>query len=71
MSGIKQVALGTFILGAVSALQTRPTGPLSTQSLATSECNADTDCEMSNSVCNNNYSNCSYCDEGNCKPGRL
>ena len=69
MSQIKKVALGAFMLGAVSALQTRPTGGLSEQSVATSGCNTDTDCEMSNAVCNNDYSNCSYCDEGACKPG--
>jgi len=69
MSGIKKVASWAFILGAVSALQTRPNGRLSEQSFASSVCNTDTECEMSNAVCNNDYSNCSYCDEGACRPG--
>ena len=64
MSGIKKVALlrAFLLVGAVNALQTWPITPAA-------GCSEDTDCEMSEGVCNNDYSNCNYCDEGTCKPG--
>ena len=65
MSGIKKVALlrAFLLMGAVNALQTWPITP----SLG---CSEDTDCEMSQDVCNNEYSNCNFCDyDGVCKPG--
>ena len=41
-------ALGAFLFGAVSALQTRSTVVIQ----EIQACSADTDCEMSNDVCN-------------------
>ena len=33
-------------------------------------CTEDNDCELSDAICNNDYSSCSYCDGyGTCKPG--
>ena len=50
---------------------TIPTGPLSTPTTPTPQCVADSDCEMSDGICNNDYTNCNYCNatEG-CLPGR-
>merc|ERR1712179_128309 len=48
---------------------TRPTGELSTPTPSTPECIEDNECENSDAICNNDYSNCNYCDEGTCKPG--
>merc|ERR1712233_236155 len=48
---------------------TRPTGELSTPTPSTPECIEDNECENSDAICNNDYSNCDYCDEGTCKPG--
>ena len=45
----------------------RPTGPLST---VAPQCVEDTDCEMSDVICDNTYSNCNYCNETlGCLPG--
>ena len=64
MSGVKQVALlrAFLLIGVVNAVQTWPTTP-------SPGCIEDTDCEMSQDMCNVDYSNCNYCDEGVCKPG--
>merc|ERR1712012_70005 len=44
-----------------------PTGPLST---VAPQCVEDTDCEMSDVICDNTYSNCNYCNETlGCTPG--
>jgi len=45
----------------------RPTGPLST---VAPQCVEDIDCEMSDVICDNTYSNCNYCNETlGCLPG--
>jgi len=65
MSGIKKVALlrAFLLVGAVNALQTWSITP-------SPGCSEDMDCEMSQGVCNNEYSNCNFCDyDGVCKPG--